>query len=142
MYRLYSFINCYLSSIQQGIQTAHLVSEILTNPRNDSSNYIDIWARNHKTIIVCNGGNNKSLMEIYDLFQERNNIFPWVTFYEDMESLDSILTGIGIILPDDIYDSTFDYVNKVWVTKSGLIYVSDTYQYRLIDMIKHVKLSI
>ena len=143
MYRLYSFVNCYLSSIQQGIQTAHLVSEIITNPNNSHNrHFVDEWATYHKTIIVCNGGNNKSLMNIYDLFQKNNNVFPWVKFREDDESLGSILTGLAIILPEEIYDSTFDAENNVWVNKSGIVYVSDIYQYKLIDVIKNTKLAI
>ena len=102
--RLYTFINFYLSSIQQGIQSAHIVSELYTKYKFSSAGCalnIDEWALNHKTIIVCNGGGTADLkagMAIAEASQ-----YAWAPFYEAPDCLSGALTGFGIILPDVIF---------------------------------------
>jgi len=102
-YRLYTFINFYLSQIQQGIQSAHIVSELFTKYENNAlmTGIIKTWARSHKTIIVCNGGNSAGISEFSDVFQD--SPYPYADFYEDMDSLGGVRTGIGIILPEAIF---------------------------------------
>ena len=56
--RLYSFQNFYFAGIHAGIQTAHSVGEMAANYDASTSQgkmFLD-WAKNHKTIIVKNGG--------------------------------------------------------------------------------------
>lgn len=146
MYRLYSFINCYLSSIQQGIQTAHLVSEIMSNPYNIipyNKDFVNDWATKDRTIIVCNGGNCKSIQDTIGLFKEKDNLFPWTAFCEDEESLEGTLTGVCIILPEEIYDVKFDLINSVYIQANGRIIDNrNTHCYHLIDMVKSAKLAI
>lgn len=103
--RLYTFINMYLSSIQQGIQTAHIVSELFTKYDDQDFCLEDIkeWAENHKTIIVLNGGYSSNIEELRTFFFEPENFYPWVEFRESYDALDNALTGIGIILPERIY---------------------------------------
>ena len=146
MYRLYSFINCYLSSIQQGIQTAHLVSEFINKLNNgfypeNLKEMIKQWALDDKTIIVCDGGNNKSLYDIICMFTIYN--YPVVTFNEDTESLNNTLTGVSIILPKEIWNVEYD---KVWGTyislDDGRIYTKDSKEYDLIKIVKSAKLAI
>ena len=115
--RLYTFTNSYLSPIQCGIQTAHIVSELSVTFKN--TYYYDEWSRNHKTIIVCNGGNQAALenlahelslltIELYNhefyTYAELSNQIPVSKFYEDSKSLGGALTAVGIILPEDIYN--------------------------------------
>lgn len=95
--RLYTFVNYYLSSIQQGIQSAHIVGEL---SRLNDPMYRE-WASTHKTIIVCNGGNNSDLYRLYAFFQTTSE-YPWAMFAEDTASLNGTLTGIGIIIPEFI----------------------------------------
>lgn len=110
-YRLYSFTNMYLSSIQKGIQTAHIVSDMSAlwcdnGPDPIVKKVFDDWADIDKTIIVLNGGNQKSLEEIYvclELFGYEHSL-PTARFYEDQESLGGALTAVGIILPIEIYE--------------------------------------
>lgn len=104
--RLYTFINVYLSSIQQGIQSAHVVGELSLQ----SGPMFEDWAVLHKTIIVCNGGNNDDLYNLYAFFNQ-NSTYPWASFSEDMASLNGTLTAIGIILPEFIW-SEIDRVRK------------------------------
>jgi hypothetical protein len=108
----------YLSDIQRGIQTAHVVSEMAFQERNE----IDVtvfteWAADHKTIIVLNGGNCASLKGIRDhiteffsngylskCFRFSESCIPMASFYEDEQSLNGALTAVGIILPNWLYD--------------------------------------
>lgn len=126
--RLYSFTNSYLSPIQKGIQTAHIVSEMSSVASNlsdilsdigmnaDAGDYFD-WAKEHKTIIVLNGGNSKSLREIKARLIDFNTFihkfmpeyfvdFFIEDFHEDGDSLDGALTAVGIILPEYLYDES------------------------------------
>lgn len=117
-YRLYSFVNAlYLKEIQLGIQTAHVVSELYSKYYfgSDSNKFpsilLDIWGKQDKTIIVLNGGNVKGLKKINDFLVEEDKkgfFLPYATFSEDDESLGGILTSVGVIVPEDIYDS-IDY---------------------------------
>lgn len=105
--RLYTFINFYLSPIQQGIQTAHIVHELFNkypfaigdNPRG----LLHEWSANHKTIIVCNAGADPQVQELVNTFMVYDDEFPWEQFVED-EGLCKARTGCGIVLPDWIYD--------------------------------------
>lgn len=110
--RLYTFINYYLSSIQQGIQSAHIVHELFNKYEVDSSEtplMLRDWSRNHKTIITLNGGNNESLSEFYRFLEVAStyngNRYPFVKFHEDTQSLNETMTGFGVVLPAKVYDA-------------------------------------
>jgi peptidyl-tRNA hydrolase len=100
--RFYSAGNVYLSSIQQGIQAAHCVGEMVL--RSSSNNLVSEWLEHHKTLICVNGGNNSALLELHALFTEVNNPgYPVAHFREDEASMDGMLTTVGIIVPEKIY---------------------------------------
>lgn len=151
--RLYAFTNFYLSSIQQGIQTAHIVSELFAYPQEpDKAAMIKDWAVNHKTIVVCNGGNADSLSDLMALFHNSNNQYPWIEFREDEQSLNGALTAVGIVLPPEVYDvkSEFRYGyssavkerTKVYINNDGVIFHDpESYIYQLIDTIKSAPLA-
>lgn len=115
IYRFYSFINFYLSSIQQGIQTFHLCHEMFNKygilepsshmPDLDKSEFLWEWSKDHKTLITLNGGNCKQMWELWEFISDNKNPYPYVKFHEDADSLNNTFTGIGIILPEKIYDS-------------------------------------
>ena len=108
--RLYTFCNFYLSSIQQGIQTAHIVSELSIQENN--TDYVD-WATNHKTIIVLNGGNAQSLEQLYDrLLKEFSAEFQVAYFREDAQSLNGAITAVGILVPESVYEIDLDQVDQ------------------------------
>ena len=104
--RFYAVGNMYLSSIQQGIQAAHCVAEMMRseNLHRERTNMIIDWAHDHKTIICLNGGNNKSLNDFYDLVRYQQQ-FPVAQFHEDQDSLAGMLTCVGIIVPEEIYEA-------------------------------------
>lgn len=91
----------YISHIQKGIQTAHVVSEISSKYKSTQTAY-DEWALNHKTIIVLNGGYGANLYTIEEQFAELNQ-FPFASFNESQEALGGAITAVGIILPEWVY---------------------------------------
>ena len=111
--RLYTFTNYYLSSLQIGLQSAHVTAELFVNyPTIAESCNIHVnmnilfdWAKNHKTMVYLNGGNQDGLKDIASLFSENDNTYPWSYFFEDEASLNECLTCVGIVLANTIYDN-------------------------------------
>jgi hypothetical protein len=115
MMRLYSFANFYLSPLQHGLQTAHCVSDMAAMVANLGTDHISLvdtfydWARNHKTIIICNGGNVAMLEDLFTRLVDHSHKFslPLVKFYEDEQSLNNALTSVAILVPAWAYDVKF-----------------------------------
>lgn len=107
--RLYSFTNYYLSPLQQGLQTAHLVAEMSVDSQHNEWKIYELWAVNHKTIIIKNGGNSGELDDLYVLLVEYGKIFdlPCAKFKEDGSSLNYATTAVGIIIPEEFYEAKF-----------------------------------
>lgn len=112
-YRLYSLTNSYLSGIQKGIQTAHVVGEIseqYTSGECKSRKAFEIWAGCDKTIIVLDGGNQKMLYDFYlwirKNINESKHFFPHAIFHEDHQSLNGAYTALGIIVPEKIWNTS------------------------------------
>lgn len=106
--RAYFFGNMYLSSIQQGIQAAHVVADMFIKYKSDDGQQADMlidWAENHKTMILLNGGYGETLRGLIEFFDNSENPYPWESFNEGKDSLDGALTDVGIILPEKIYDT-------------------------------------
>lgn len=113
--RLYSFVNYYLSPIQQGIQTGHVAVDLVRkytesgNPFNskltvDKEMLVQEWADTWKTFIVLNGGNAENINAITNIISH-SDAFPWAIFKEDEQSLGGIQTCVAVILPDVIFDA-------------------------------------
>lgn len=107
--RYYGFGNYYLSSIQQGIQAAHVVKGLWTEYNKKSAQYKKghKWAKKHKTMVLLNGGNAGNLKRLYELFaslKDKGMKLPFAKFNEDEESLNGALTAIGIVLPKRYYN--------------------------------------
>lgn len=120
--RYYGFGNYYLSSLQQGLQAHHVCVEMFNQYNaqsfaaafkhlgNDSStirrwNALDDWAKNHKTIVLLNGGNSADLKELHEFLSSVEHDYPFSKFHEDEVSLCGALTSVGIILSPRIYDT-------------------------------------
>jgi hypothetical protein len=104
--RLYTFSNMYMSSIQQGIQSAHAVAEMFTkypHEGNEIDAYLWKWAKQHKTMILLNAGYSSEIRTLVEFFVDTNNPYPWAPFFESEEALDGALTTVGIILPEKIF---------------------------------------
>ena len=109
--RAYFFGNMYLSSIQQGIQAAHVTHEMFIKYEDtddlkkvaDKAFLLWAWAVKHKTMILLNGGYADNLRNLINVFDVKENPYPWAFFNEGKDALDGALTCVGIILPEKIY---------------------------------------
>ncbi len=112
--RLYSFVNYYISPLQQGLQTAHIVSELFNDyTLCEPYEILTDWAKDHKTIVILKGGNSKDLLDLYDFFNDGENDYPFAKFCEDEQSLNGACTAVGIILPEIIYETAALIRNKL-----------------------------
>lgn len=123
--RAYFFQNMYLQGIHAGIQSQHTTGEMFVkyNP-----NHLDIetdcvgncpklgptemlyeWANEHKTTIVLNGGYAENLYRLVGVLADINNPYPWAYFKESKEALGGVLTNVGIILPQKIFNFSKEY---------------------------------
>jgi hypothetical protein len=134
--RLYSFVNFYLSSIQQGVQTGHAAVDLvrkyskvsLTDPVN--AMMVDRWADDHKTFIILNGGNMASMTSI--LGAAALSGYPYASFYEDSDSLGGILTCVAVVLPEKVWGAERDRAAERMAYEQG-INVGPCYLYDYID---------
>lgn len=166
--RCYTFGNYYMSSIQQGIQAAHSTAELFVKYQDIGINYVNDyeptiqeyeyqdkvqdlydWAENHKTMVCLNGGNLQGLKDIETLFQEIGNKLPWASFYEDEESLGSILTNIAIVIPEYIYGTAAkirsgEYnvsVTKIWDKDNQFVLELSKFEIKLIELLNSCQLA-
>ena len=109
--RGYFLCNMYLSSIQCGIQSAHVVAEMFIKYRGLAAESTLIeWATNHKTMILLNGGYQSELEEFYNYVltagRDQTNHYPFAIFHEELDALNGATTSVGIILPEKVYAAT------------------------------------
>lgn len=108
--RYYGFGHFYLSSLQQGLQAAHVIADMFGKYATSGEefdfglNMMMRWVDDHKTIILLNGGNSKDLELLVAFFDSPDNKFPHDCFFEDAASLNEALTSVGIVLPARIYE--------------------------------------
>lgn len=120
--RAYFFTNFYLSPIQHGIQSAHVLHEMFRKyqtsgiiPDVEKLKLLNDWADNHKTIIVKNGGETSTMNRINELCAKM--MLPYAYFNEP--SLDNSLTCVGIIVPERFYDrSIVNGFKESWLRTS------------------------
>ena len=104
--RGYFLTNMYLSPIQCGIQAAHCMHDMfVTYNRNQNMGYsfatelLWTWAKDHKTMIVLNGGTSDDLREVFDFMMKNEDIhqdYPFEQFREP--GIDGGLTCVGVVL--------------------------------------------
>lgn len=106
--RLYSFVNAnYLKHVQHGLQTAHALAEMYEKYGFSlESNLLHDWARNHKTIIILDGGDCFDLHDIVKFLikNDKKLNLPFSYFKEDARSLHNALTAVTVVVPPEIYD--------------------------------------
>ncbi len=108
--RAYFFGNMYLSSIQQGIQAAHVVGDMFVKYRMQDDecpqNILYKWAEDYKTMILLSAGYSEEIYNLEGFFKSGQNPYPWASFHEGVDALDGALTCVGIILPEEIYNAS------------------------------------
>lgn len=150
--RLYTFCNMYLSSIQQGIQSAHVVHEMFmkysssVSPTSSAEKLLHEWAENHKTIVVLNGGANQDIEDKYNLIASLLDAsrpgmirhLPFMSFHEDQYSLGGVMTAYGIVLPQMMYEAILYRKSTVQNTCECHIYNPEDYVFIEDGKITHV----
>lgn len=129
--RGYFFCNMYLSSIQNGVQSAHVIHEMfLKYPAGGLfADQLWEWAEDHKTMIVLDGGFAENLRNIERLFNKQPNNYPCAAFEEEYAALEGSITSVGIILPQRVYQ-TADLIRQ---GETSLDKLHDTGMYRFLD---------
>lgn len=145
--RLYTLTNFMLSSIQQGIQTAHLIHELFVKYQNYSPSSLQYqwlwdWAKNHKTLIILNGGNVRNLYDIFLMFRRLCSVtdYPYTSFFEDCDSLNNTLTCVGVILPPQIYLTVETYRKET--DKNNILKSFSQEEQEMIELISKQRLAI
>lgn len=157
--RLYSFVNFYLSSIQQGIQTAHIISDMVTDYRHARGQSKDMfleWCAYGKTIIVLNGGMAKDITEIYEALWD-NTVLPYPigSFNEEPGAIHQeiqAVTAAGVILPPPIYDAKhrieifpsrkgFSTVKQDEWKEGDILWEEGTYEHKICSLLEGKSLA-
>lgn len=114
-YRLYTFVaNHYLSPLQCGLQTAHVVAEISRAPGHNGfipATAYTQWADNDKTIIICGAGNHQGVLECWAELKRTvidTGIMSGAIFYEDERSMNRMATACGVIVPERFWGAVFE----------------------------------
>lgn len=152
--RLYTFCNFYLSSIQQGIQSAHVVHSLFVKyPTVESNSILWDWAQNDKTMIVLNGGAHDDIVQSFQAasalnLNHHNVLLPLESFSEDAYSLGGIMTCWGIVVPKCLYDSKYDdqtggyfYDDELVMPPTRYDYAVGTPEYTFIKLLKSCSLA-
>lgn len=158
--RLYSLTNMYLSPIQKGIQTAHALHELYEKyhfSSHPASLKINQWAKDHKTIIVLDGGFQSAIAESVELFYDIYHTLhlPYAFFKEEENALNGALTAACIIVPESIYNmpetvtpttihaqwSANAYDNYIDPAENNKIYHKELASLRLYNHLKSKRLA-
>lgn len=78
--RVFTFQPYQLSSMQQGVQATHAVAKLINKYPKDKQ--LQNWARKGGTLISKNGGTFIDVENIYRLFKQKANSFPFTNFRE------------------------------------------------------------
>ena len=153
--RFYAWVPFQLSPIQQGIQVGHAAVDIVTKyllDVPDFKNALDValvreWAEKHKTFIILNGGPFGNLDEIRRLVMFSG--LPWVKFHEDELSLKGLMTCVGVIVPESVFNAKpiENGAPYVWSAAMTTVpfysrtYYEDSEETPLIELIKKSRLT-
>ena len=123
--RLYTFVNpLYMKEIQHGIQSLHVGGELHQKYHRicicAESDLLYDWNDNHKTVIVLAGGPHGELVAIRDyMFTDARMLgLPFAHFNEDEYSLGGILTCVGVVVPEPLYNAVNGRV--AWASDYGI----------------------
>lgn len=117
-YRGYFFGNMYLSSIQHGIQAAHVIKEMVAtyymSAYTTADKVLTDWITEDKTMILLNGGYQSALLDLYkDLLSltDGGSVYPVAKFHEEKDALNGAVTSVGIVLPENAYKES----DTIWL---------------------------
>jgi hypothetical protein len=103
----YIFTHSYLNTMQQGIQSLHVIGEFIANSTRDDKSWEDVvyWAKNDKTVRILNAGGGTAHEIAYrtavDLSEKYN--LPFSEFVEP--DCYNQITAFGfIVTPELVYN--------------------------------------
>jgi len=154
--RLYSFVaGLYLSQLQRGLQTAHVLGELNSKYEDHGANLARMekqqllreWQRKHKTIIIASAMTAGEVRRLHEQlktltadWQPSVMQMPVAMFCEDIESADGMATAVGIVVPQHYYDTKFVKGQPVPSTEqpagaslSEMKWTPDAYEYTAED---------
>lgn len=106
-HRAYFFGNLYLSSIQQGIQAAHVVTQMFSRYQEASEEHelLHAWGRHGVTKVLLEGGPQANLEIIFQIMQHCASFLrlPCGAFFESQAALNGALTSVGVVVPESVY---------------------------------------
>lgn len=110
--RLYTFVNFYLSSIQQGIQSAHVGQDLTATYRGQHTKAAQLlkeWEDHGKTMIVLNGGTAADILQAYESMHDLSSTsYPYTAFWEEPGAIHEsakAVTAWGVVLPPEVYNA-------------------------------------
>jgi hypothetical protein len=110
-FRLYSFVaGLYLSPLQRGLQTAHIVSELAAQAMDGLAGQIHAfseWASKDKTIIICEASNYKGILDCWAELKRTGidtGLVMGAIFRENEESMNCMATACGVLVPRKYWD--------------------------------------
>lgn len=105
MYKLtpaaYIFTHQYLNTMQQGIQSAHVVAELGLVEGEYRKDY-EIWARYHKTLRILNAGSGEAFFDTYSRFKETCEEYDLASAFFIEPDLYERMTAFGFIITPEI----------------------------------------
>jgi hypothetical protein len=107
--RAYFFVNAALKPVQHGLQVAHCMTEMAIDARSPNARTKQFfeWAISHKTIIVLEGGLDhafhKGLVDLCEFLKTGKDVM-WASFTEDEETMNRMMTCVGVIVPEEVYE--------------------------------------
>lgn len=111
--RLYTFTLTQLKTIQQGIQAAHAVVELMIKQDDE---WVFSWAHQYKTMICLDGGDCVDMAALREFLASSDNPYPYAHFYED-GSLCGLHTSTAIVLPERIFNAAECLRKNTFMTK-------------------------
>jgi hypothetical protein len=124
----------YLSPIQCGIQSAHCIHDMfnkyIPEPSPDvhatsaAWNVLNEWSREHKTMIVLNGGTSEDLNEVFQSLWAVGLVdLPFQAFYEP--GIGDALTCVGVILTTRMVEAVQHARGRTGETDKPMIFVNE-----------------
>lgn len=100
--RMYIMIHRIFSGIKAGAQAAHVAAEIVrknTMATDELRAMTSRWAGSDRTIIILDGGDSHKMGELLRTLQ--GSPYPFGYFCESPKYAKGLLTGVGIIMPEE-----------------------------------------
>lgn len=141
MYKLspaaYIFTHQYLNTMQQGIQSAHVIAEISLHSIRDLTGQFGLgysqWAKFDKTIRILNAGSGEQFGSTYDGFIEmaREYSLPSAVFKEP--DVNNMTTAFGFIMTPDAIERVENEVEELIN-----VYDEDPDSHALLDFLRQL----